>query len=241
MTKKPAFRHTIWSLSASACLCLLQAQVHACEVVPLLEPAVGAWISPQQAVLRWPSTPAGPYRLQVRISRPEGPTQQTIDLALNDTHWRLEKPPVTDKASVQVRVTVGCSGDGMNELVAQAPAFFIQQPAACRVNAASLRQQGAGLSWAAVPGARSYRVRLVHAPRVGLPAIEDSTAWLPPQLKATYQANVIEPQITLPTASLSAEESSKAENAAPLVAMVQAQCGPQNGPPAALVLNPAPL
>lgn len=229
------------ALGVSVCLglSLPPGQAQACEVLPLLEPAPGAWVGPQQALLRWQPHPQGRYRLQLRVSRPEGPTLQSMDLALNDPQWRLTQPPGTDKASVQVRVTVGCNDDGVDELVAQAPAFFIRQPVACRVDATTLRQQGARLSWASVAGARAYRVRVAQAPRIGLPAIDDSPAWLPPQLQAMHQAQVIEPQATLPSVSRPAMAPSETTPPAPLVAIVQAQCGSQAGPPATLVLSPA--
>lgn len=217
-------------------LALAQAQAQACEVVPLLEPAAGAWVNPQQAVLRWQARPTNAYRLQLRIIRPEGPTLQTIDLALNETQWRLTKPPASDKASVQVRVTVGCSGDGMDELLAQPPAFFIRQATACRVDAASLRQQGTGLSWAAVAGANTYRVRLAPSPRIGLPAIDDSPAWLPSKLQVVHEASVAEPQIALPSAALRPTTGAGQAEATPLMAIVQAQCGTQSGPPATTLL-----
>ena len=165
-----------------ACLALVGTSAFACRDAPLLEPARFSVVSPSDATLRWaPLSQAGSYRVQVRLSHPEGPTLRTIDTQTTETALRLQPLPEAETISVQALVSMGCDQRNMDDLLATVPLFTVRQRLACQMGALTPRWQGSRLSWTPLEQAQSYRVRVVTAPAPTTRTALDS-GHLPPSL-----------------------------------------------------------
>lgn len=139
------------------------------------------------AVLRWAARPDTPtYRLQLRLSRPEGPTLRTLDIQTTATELRLSPLPDAALISLQALIGVGCDHRNIDDLLATRPVFTLRQSLSCQMGTLLPRWQGNRLGWDSLQGAQSYRVRLVTVPSPAAGVTGDKGN-LPPSLEDLVQ------------------------------------------------------
>lgn len=220
-----------WALGV--CLASLSLSVLACSDVPLIEPAGNRVISPTDATLRWTApAPASRYRVQVRLSHPEGPTLRTIDIQTTETELRLHPLPEGAAISVQALVGVECSSRSMDDLLATRPLFTVRQQPACRLGAPQPRWQSTRLSWAPLPQAQTYKVRVVRAPSPAINQTLDSGN-LPPTLQ-----DLLAPQEPAGASIDLGELIKLPQNLRDAVLLIQPVCQGQPGVPSAVRIPP---
>jgi hypothetical protein len=208
----------------------------ACEDIPLLELNPFRTVAPADATLRWPAHPRpSTYRVQVRLSHPEGPSYRTLDIQTTATELHLSPLPEQQNINVQALVSVGCGeARGIDNLLATPPLFTVTQASVCRLEHFEPQwQRSHRLAWAPLKGAQAYRVRVVTRPAPDMPTLLNSGN-LPTSLQ-----DLVEPLETQAAAIDLAEPLKTPHKLNNALLLVQPICQGKPGSPSAARLPPS--